>query len=79
MIVTARRMSEQNVDFYMTFVDLTKAFDTASRGGLWKIIAKFGCPAIFIAMMRKFHDSVQARVQNDVDYSEPFPMTNGII
>ena len=34
----------------MTFVDLTKAFDTVSREGLWKIMAKFGCPAKFIAL-----------------------------
>ena len=34
------------------FVDLTKAFDTVSRVGLWKIMAKFGCPAKFIAMVR---------------------------
>ena len=32
------------MDLYMTFVDLTKAFDTVSRDGLWKITAKFGCP-----------------------------------
>ena len=56
MIFTARQLQEkcqeQNVDLYMTFVDLTKAFDTVSREGLWKIIAKFGCPAKFIAMVR---------------------------
>ena len=40
----------------MTFVDLTKAFDTVIREGLWKIMAKFGCPAKFIAMMRQFYD-----------------------
>ena len=33
----------------MTFVDLTKAFDAVSREGLWKIMAKFGCPAKFKA------------------------------
>ena len=41
MIFTARQFQEkcqeQNVDLYMTFVDLTKAFDTVSREGLWKI------------------------------------------
>ena len=51
MIFTARQLQEkcqeQNVDLYMTFVDLTKAFDTVSREGLWKIMAKFGCPAGF--------------------------------
>ena len=42
MIFTARQLQEkyqeQNVDLYMTFVDLTKAFDTVSRDGLWKIM-----------------------------------------
>ena len=60
IIFTARQLQktcqEQNVDLYMTFVDLTKAFDTVSREGLWKFMAKFGCPAIFIAMVRQFHD-----------------------
>ena len=39
MIFTARQLQEkcqeQNVDLYMTFVDLTKAFDTVSLEGLW--------------------------------------------
>ena len=29
-------------------------------------------------MVRQFHDGMQARVQNDGEYSEPFPMTNGV-
>ena len=62
----------------MTFVDLTKAFDTVSREGLWKIMAKFGCPAKFIAMVRQFHDGMLARVQNDGKFSDPFPVTNGV-
>ena len=57
MIFTAQQLQEkcqeQNVDLYMTFVDLTKkAFDTVSHEGLWKIFAMFGCPAKFIAMVR---------------------------
>ena len=62
----------------MTFVDLTKAFYTVSRDGLWKIMAKFGCPPRFIAMVRQFHDGMQARVQNDGEFSEPFEVTNGV-
>ena len=80
MIFTARQLQEkcqeQNVDLYMTFVALTKAFDTVSRDGLWKIMAKFGCPLRHIAMMRQFHDGMLARVQNDGEYSEPFPVAN---
>ena len=62
----------------MTFVDLTETFDTVSRDGLWKITAKFGCPSRYIAMARQFHDGMQACVQNDEEYSEPFPVTNGV-
>ena len=72
------KWQEQNVDLYMTFVDITKAFDTVSRDGLWKIMAKFGYPPRYIAWVRQFHDGIQARVQNDGEYSEPFPVTNGI-
>ena len=62
----------------MTFVDLTKAFDTVSHEGLWKITAKLDCLAKFIAMLRQFHDGMLARVQNDGEFSDPFPVTNGV-
>ena len=81
MIITARQLQEkcqeQNKGLYMTFVGLTKAFDTVSREGLWKIMAQFGCPTKFIAMVRQFHDGMLARVQNDGEFSDPFPVTNG--
>ena len=50
-------------------VDHTKAFDKVSRDGLWKILTKFGCPTRFIAVVRQFHDGLQARVQNDGGFS----------
>ena len=40
-------------------------------------MAKFGCPTKFIAMLRQFHDGMLARVQNDGEFSDPFPVTNG--
>ena len=40
IIFTARQLQEkcqeQNVDLYMTFVELYKAFDTVSREGIWE-------------------------------------------
>ena len=66
------------MDLYRTFVDLTKSFDTDSREGLWKIMAKFGCPTNFMAMVRQFHDGMLARVQNDGEFSDLFPVTNGV-
>ena len=82
MIFEVRQLQEkcreQNVGLYTTFVDLTKAFDTVCREGLWKIMAKFGSPAKFIAIVRQFHDGMKARVQDGVEYSEPFLVTNGV-
>ena len=60
------------MDLYKTFVDLTKAFDAVSREGPMKIMAKFDCPAQFIAKMRQFYDGMLARVQNDDEFSDPF-------
>ena len=45
---------------------------------LWKIMAKFGFPPRFIAMVRQFHDVMQAHVQNDGEFSEPFEVTYGV-
>ena len=82
MVFAARQLQEksqeQNVDLYTTFVDLTKAFDTVSRNGLWKIMKKFGCPDHFIHMIRQFHDGMQAQVLHDGESSSPFSVTNGV-
>ena len=51
---------------------------TVCREGLWKIMAKFGCPAKFILIVRQFHDGMKARVQDGGEYSEPFLVTNGV-
>ena len=64
MVFAARQLQEksmeQHQDLYMTFVDLTKAFDTASREGLCKIMSKFGCPDRFVKIVRQFHDGMMA-------------------
>ena len=58
----------------MSFVDLTKVFDTVSR----ECMAEFGYPPRFKAVVRHFHDGMQSRVQNDGEFSELFEITNGI-
>ena len=68
---------EQNLDLYMVFVDLTKAFDTISRDGLWQILRKIGCPDLFVDIIRSFHEGMVARVQDQGQTSEPFSVTNG--
>ena len=41
-------------------------------------MAKFGCPAKFITMVKQFYAGMQARVQDDRVYSEPFQVTSGV-
>ena len=81
MFFTARQLQEkckeQNVDLYMTFVDLTKAFDSQS----WWTLENYGKVKLscqFITMVRQFHNGMLARVQNDGEFSDPFTVTNGV-
>nr|VZI07637.1 unnamed protein product [Spirometra erinaceieuropaei] len=82
MIFAARQLQEKCQEMrthpYSTFVDLTKAFDTANREGLWKIMQKFGCPERFIQMVRQLHDGMMARVTDNGAVSEAFAVTNGV-
>ena len=69
---------EQRQDLYLLFIDLTKAFDTVSRPGLWTILSKLGCPPKFVQMTRSLHEGMMARVIETGDVSEPFRVTNGV-
>ncbi|XP_033096387.1 uncharacterized protein LOC117100709 [Anneissia japonica] len=81
MIFAARQIQEkcieQHQELYVTFVDLTKAFDSVCRGGLWKIMSKFGCPNKIITMVRQFHDGMKAFVSDNGNHSKPFDVTKG--
>nr|VZH91290.1 unnamed protein product [Spirometra erinaceieuropaei] len=82
MIFVARQLQEKcrkiRTHLYSTFVNLTKAFDTMNREGLWKIMQKFGCPERFIRMVRKLHDGMMARVTDNRAASEAFAVTKGV-
>ncbi|BHF68246.1 hypothetical protein SprV_0301127900 [Sparganum proliferum] len=82
MIFAARQLQEKCLEMrthlYSTFVDLTKAFDTVNREGLWKIMQKFGCPEGFIQMVRQLRDGTMARVTDNGAVSEAFAVINGV-
>ena len=40
--------------------------------------AKFGSPAKFIAKVRQSNDGMLASVQNDGEFSDPFPVSNEV-
>ena len=45
--------------------------------GLWAILAKIGCPAKFVNIIRSFHDGRLARVIDGGDISAAFSVTSG--
>ena len=66
-----------NEDLYLLFIDLTKAFDTVNRPGLWAILEKVGCPEPFVDLIRSFHDGMSVTVREGSERSEPFGVTSG--
>ena len=67
----------QGQDLYLLFIDLTKAFDTINRDGLWHVLEKVGCPQLFVGIIRSFHDNMKATVKEGSDKSPPFVVTSG--
>ena len=82
MIFAARQLQEkcqeQYDDLFVTFIELTKAFDTVCRDGLWQIMEKFGCPRKFTTLVRQLHDGMRATFIDNGDTSDSFPVTNGV-
>nr|VZI41690.1 unnamed protein product [Spirometra erinaceieuropaei] len=82
MIFAARQLQEKcqelRTHLYSTFVDLTKAFDTVNREGLWNIMRKFGCPERFTQMVRQLNDGMMAQVTDIGAVSEAFAVTSGV-
>ena len=64
-------------DLYLLFIDLTKAFDTVNRPGLWAILEKVGCPKHFVGLIQSFHDGMNVTVREGGDRSQPFGVTSG--
>ena len=82
MIFCARQIQEkckeQNKDLYILFVDLTKAFDTVSRPGLWRILPRIriGIPPKMVQIIRCFHDGMKAGLVNGKEEVD-FLVSNG--
>ena len=81
MIFSRRQLQEkcieQHKDLYLIFINLTKAFDTVNREGLWAMLSKIGCPDKFVDIIRSFHDGMLAHVIDGGDISAAFSVTSG--
>ena len=64
---------------YFSFIDLTKAYGSVERTLLWDALARFGVPARMLAVIRHFHDGMQACVRLDVgECSHKFDVRQGL-
>ena len=66
------------MSLYAAFVDPTKTFDTVSHDGLWKILARLGCPPKFLTILRQLHEGQQGQVKHNGSLSDSFPISNGV-
>ena len=80
MIFVLRQVQEKcrehNMGLYAAFVDLTKAFDTVSCDGLWKILACLDCLPNFLTILRQLHEGQQGQVKHNGSLSGSFPISN---
>ena len=82
MIFSLRQMQEkcreQGKPLCVTFIDLTKAFDLVSRDGIFKILAKIGCPPTLLSIVNSFHNDMKETVVYDGVTSDPFNILSGV-
>ena len=82
MIFSLRQLQEkcqeQQMPLYIAFIDLTKAFDLVSRGGLFSLLQKIGCPPHLLAVVRSFHDNMHSTVCYNGATSKEFPVSSGV-
>ena len=75
-----RRIVEYNTETCIQFSLASKRSLTylVSRSGLWLYLRKFGCTEKFTKILKSLHEGMLGRVNIGGEFSEPFPVTNGV-
>ena len=73
-----KKCIEQQRPLHIIFIDLTKAFDSVSRSGLFFILKRLGCPDTLLSILVVFHEDMQATVQVNSAKSRKFPISRGV-
>eukprot|EP00666_Eupelagonemidae_sp_cell4sb_P017863 gene17863-biopygen8456 len=71
-------VSKIDASLHMIFADLKKCFDSLSRIGIWAVLRRFGIPPKLLAVIRSFHDGMEARVRCNGGLSDPFAVRRGV-
>ena len=82
MIFTLRQLqekcSEKQRPLFVAFIDLTKAFDSVSREGLFHILPLIGCAPKLFNFIKTFHVGNRGTVKFGGDSSEVFDINIGV-
>ena len=83
MMFVVRRLQElarkKDTPLYMCSIDLTKAYDSFDRSLLRDVLARFGVSPRMVAVIRQFHDGMQACVRlDDGECSDKFDVGQGL-
>ena len=82
MVFSVRQLQEKcrekRVPLHIAFIDLTKAFDSVSREGLYIVLRKVGCPQKLLNLIRSLHMGMMATVAYENEESKAFPVNNGV-
>ena len=60
-----QKRKEHELDTWLLFIDLVKAFDTVPRSSLWKVLAKYGVPPHLVKVIAALN--TDCTVKLDVD------------
>ena len=69
---------EHRVKLFCLFIDLRKAYDSVPRLALWRSMETLGIPPTLIAIVRSFHDGMEASVLAAGGETEPIQVGNGL-
>ena len=55
---------EFNIDQYMAFLDLEKAFDRVPRNKMWRVLRRYGIPKKLLKAIKALYSTCDSKVQD---------------
>ena len=81
-IATLRILVEQSIErnssLYVDFVDYEKAFDSADRERLWKVLRHYGVPKKLVNMTKNSYEGMSCRVIHEGQLTKNFEVRMGV-
>eukprot|EP00117_Sycon_ciliatum_P038167 scpid28799/ scgid28415/ Transposon TX1 uncharacterized 149 kDa protein; ORF 2 len=82
MVFVAQQLVEKAIEhqlnLYVLFVDLRKAYDSIPRAGLWLALEKCGVPPKMLSLIQFLHNGMLAHVRVGNGRSSEFEVRNGL-